>query len=469
MNVHLNSTHKMTGRSDLMVYVNSTDQQGNQKQKNKLRVWTGKPCHLCGRVFRSEDDRALHVALHDCMKFKCPAPCGNLFLDFRSFRDHNRGKHHKRVHPDQRGIYRIPQVFEKETEEEQNDVELGQATSLERESGEAEGNGGTEKLTMTSGLTGLGSCHRPATLNDTAFSLKELDVVSPKPRSGTQSGLDTSNAASESKDIDLGEHLRNEPPEIDAGDGEQQTADQDTTPDLDELDSAILESVLGGGDFQNSQFLESLEVQTWTEANHQHHDHQKRQDTVPDNSESLSELTAVGHDTTSEDDETNSATVPESDTSTLVRILPDKDQEPSSTNKSNTDNRLGEVDVVVEISDDEEDELRSSVVALLPDVGEKTEARADNSSDNASRPKLSSRAAGSCTGVRSGTLSDDDTEFYTGIMVNSLAKMKASTRDFAKIKIQTMIYNLQHNVTLQTALDLPTTDASDYEDDDANE
>ena len=45
-------------------------------------------CHLCQRRFVSYADKLFHLKHHEEMKYKCPDPCGNLFLTFECMRKH---------------------------------------------------------------------------------------------------------------------------------------------------------------------------------------------------------------------------------------------------------------------------------------------------------------------------------------------------------------------------------------------
>ena len=58
--------------------------------KNKGRHWT---CRLCHRKFNTGDAKDSHEAHHDMMKFKCPYPCQNMFIEFKKLQTHAKKKH----------------------------------------------------------------------------------------------------------------------------------------------------------------------------------------------------------------------------------------------------------------------------------------------------------------------------------------------------------------------------------------
>ena len=61
------------------------------QRKHKGRHWT---CQICQRKFNTEDAKDLHESKHDLMKFKCPDPCPNMFINFPKLRAHTKKKHH---------------------------------------------------------------------------------------------------------------------------------------------------------------------------------------------------------------------------------------------------------------------------------------------------------------------------------------------------------------------------------------
>ena len=61
------------------------------QRKHKGRHWT---CQICQRKFNTEDAKDLHESKHDLMKFKCPDPCPNMFINFSKLRAHTKKKHH---------------------------------------------------------------------------------------------------------------------------------------------------------------------------------------------------------------------------------------------------------------------------------------------------------------------------------------------------------------------------------------
>ena len=56
------------------------------------RGWRSAPtCNICGRKFRSLENKEFHEANHNIMKYKCA--CGFLFLNFQNFRSHLQSAH----------------------------------------------------------------------------------------------------------------------------------------------------------------------------------------------------------------------------------------------------------------------------------------------------------------------------------------------------------------------------------------
>ena len=72
-------------------YSHSNEEPKPMPRKEKLK------CHLCQRRFKSGADRAYHLKHHEDMRYKCPDPCGNQFLNFECMRKHSWNSHNKRL------------------------------------------------------------------------------------------------------------------------------------------------------------------------------------------------------------------------------------------------------------------------------------------------------------------------------------------------------------------------------------
>ena len=79
-------------------------------------------CHLCQRRFISKENRKYHVKHHREMIFKCPDPCGYLFLDFKSLQDHVRN-HNIRIRKEDKTRFIIQQCPPRERKKEMKNSE----------------------------------------------------------------------------------------------------------------------------------------------------------------------------------------------------------------------------------------------------------------------------------------------------------------------------------------------------------
>ncbi len=64
-------------------------------------------CHLCQRIFRSRMNRDHHLSEHKQMKYKCPDPCGQMFLYYHRLQRHYREKHNVHLSPSQENSFKI--------------------------------------------------------------------------------------------------------------------------------------------------------------------------------------------------------------------------------------------------------------------------------------------------------------------------------------------------------------------------
>ena len=68
----------------------SPSRHSHSNEEPKLTPRKQRPkCHLCQRRFNSAADKAYHLKHHKDMRYKCPDPCGNKFLNFQCMRKHS--------------------------------------------------------------------------------------------------------------------------------------------------------------------------------------------------------------------------------------------------------------------------------------------------------------------------------------------------------------------------------------------
>ena len=66
----------------------------NQREDLKTSAKTENlKCHICRRRFHSTADKGYHLGHHTDIKYKCPDPCGNQFLNFECMRKHSWNSH----------------------------------------------------------------------------------------------------------------------------------------------------------------------------------------------------------------------------------------------------------------------------------------------------------------------------------------------------------------------------------------